>query len=53
MSSIAVPSEMVIETAADMHALGVELARIVGPGDLIVLSGTARRGQDYVDARAR
>lgn len=45
MSRLAVPSERVIETAADMHALGVEIARIVGPGDLVVLSGPLGAGK--------
>ncbi|WP_345764898.1 tRNA (adenosine(37)-N6)-threonylcarbamoyltransferase complex ATPase subunit type 1 TsaE [Diaminobutyricibacter sp. McL0608] len=36
---------MVIETAADMHALGVDLASIVGPGDLIVLAGPLGAGK--------
>jgi tRNA threonylcarbamoyl adenosine modification protein YjeE len=45
VSGLAVPSETVIETAADMHELGVELARIVGPGDLIVLSGPLGAGK--------
>ena len=45
MGTIAVPSETVIETAADMHALGVELAGIVGPGDLIVLNGPLGAGK--------
>ena len=45
MSSIAVPSEVVIATAADMHALGVDLARLVGPGDLIVLAGPLGAGK--------
>ena len=45
MSGLRVPSETVVETAADMHALGVELARVVGPGDLIVLSGPLGAGK--------
>jgi tRNA threonylcarbamoyl adenosine modification protein YjeE len=45
VSGLRVPSETVVETAADMHALGVELARVVGPGDLIVLSGPLGAGK--------
>jgi tRNA threonylcarbamoyl adenosine modification protein YjeE len=45
VTNIAVPSETVIETAERMHALGVELAGIVGPGDLIVLSGPLGAGK--------
>lgn len=36
---------IVLETAADTHAFGVELAEVLCPGDLVVLSGPLGAGK--------